>query len=116
MPIAPAPVPSIIDSMSQSSESEIRNQKSEVERLARRVREFSRRFEFGDALLVFYFVVLVRQWFWPLENTAGWSLTVTLALAVWCFYVSTKREATGHISKSFWLVVALPLLLVYLLR
>ncbi|HST53228.1 MAG TPA: hypothetical protein VLJ61_14555 [Pyrinomonadaceae bacterium] len=104
--------------MSQSSESEIRNPKSEIERLAlaRRVREFSWRFEFGDALLAFYFVVLVRQWFWPLENTAGWSLTVPLALAVWCFYVSTKREAMGRISKSFWLVVALPLLLVYLLR
>ena len=79
-------------------------------------REFVARFEFGDALFFFYFVVLVRQWFWPLENAAAWALTVPLALAGWWFYVSTKRETDERLPKSFWLVVALPLLFVYALR
>jgi hypothetical protein len=83
---------------------------------ARSLRGFASRFEFGDALFFFYFVVLVRQWFWPLENAAAWALTVPLALAGWCFYVSTKRETDERSPKSFWLVVALPLLFVYALR
>jgi hypothetical protein len=84
--------------------------------IARGVRGFASRFEFGDALLAVYFVVLVRQWFWPLENAAAWALTVPLALAGWCFYVRTKRETDERLPKSFWLVVALPLLFVYALR
>jgi hypothetical protein len=80
------------------------------------VRGFASRLEFGDALLAVYFVVLVRQWFWPLENAAAWVLTVPLALAGWWFYVWTKRETDERLPKSFWLVVALPLLFVYALR
>ena len=81
-----------------------------------RAREFAARFEFGDALLAFYFVVLVRQWFWGVENAAAWFLTVPLALAGWYFYVSTKGEAAERPAASFWLIAALPLLFVYLLR
>ncbi|MDQ3918379.1 MAG: hypothetical protein M3348_07860 [Acidobacteriota bacterium] len=80
------------------------------------VRAFAARFEFGDALLVFYFVVLVRQWLWGLENAAAWSLTVPLAVAFWYFYVSTKGERVERPAVSFWLIVALPLLFVYALR
>lgn len=80
------------------------------------VRAFAARFEFGDALLVFYFLVLVRQWFWGLENTAAWFLTVPLAVAFWCFYVSTKGERATRHAPSFWLIVGLPLLFVYALR
>lgn len=78
--------------------------------------DFAARFEFGDALLAFYFVVLVRQWFWGLENTAAWCLTVPLALAAWYFYVATKEPAAERPAASFWLIVALPLLFVYALR
>lgn len=74
------------------------------------------RIEFGDALLVFYFVVLIRQWFWALENAAAWSLTVPLALACWYFYVATKGPTPERPAASFWLVVGLPLLFVYALR
>ena len=80
------------------------------------MREFAARFEFGDALLVFYFVVLVRQWFWGLENAAAWSLTVPLAVAFWHFYVSTKGERVERPAVSFWLIVGLPLFFVYALR
>jgi hypothetical protein len=71
---------------------------------------------FGDALLVFYFVVLVRQWFWAMENAAAWSLTVPLAVAFWYFYVATKEATTERPAASFWLIVGLPLLFVYALR
>jgi hypothetical protein len=84
--------------------------------LARRVREFAARFEFGDALLVFYFVVFVRTWFWGLDNRAAWCLTVPLALAGWYFYVLTKETVTERLPASFWLIVALPLFVVYALR
>ena len=80
------------------------------------VRAFAARFEFGDALLVFYFVVLVRQWFWGLENAAAWFLTVPLAVAFWYFYVATKEPMAERPAASFWLIVALPLLFVYALR
>src|SRR5947209_3184394 len=104
--------------MNQSFKSAIRNPNSAISRsaLARRAREFAARFEFGDALLVFYFVVLVRQWFWGLENAAAWCLTVPVAVAGWYFYVSTKGERVGRPAASFWLIVALPLLFVYALR
>ena len=104
--------------MNQSFKSAIRNPNSAISRsaLARRAREFAARFEFGDALLVFYFVIFVRQWFWGLENAAAWCLTFPLALACWYFYVSTKGEAGERPAASFWLVVALPLLFVYGLR
>jgi hypothetical protein len=81
-----------------------------------RWRAFASRLEFGDALLASYFVVLARQWFWSLENTAAWCLTLLLALACWYFYVSTKGEARERPAASFWLVVALPLLFVYAWR
>ena len=104
--------------MNQSFKSAIRNPNSAISpsALARRAREFAARFEFGDALLVFYFVIFVRQWFWGLENAAAWCLTFPLALACWYFYVSTKGEAGERPAASFWLVVALPLLFVYGLR
>jgi len=104
--------------MNQSFKSAIRNPNSAISRsaLARRAREFAARFEFGDALLVFYFVIFVRQWFWGLENAAAWCLTFPLALACWYFYVSTKGGAGERPAASFWLVVALPLLFVYGLR
>jgi hypothetical protein len=71
---------------------------------------------FGDALLVFYFVVLVRPWFWTLGNAAAWSLTVPLAVAFWYFYVATKEPTAERPAASFWLIVGLPLLFVYALR
>ncbi|PYS37085.1 MAG: hypothetical protein DMF71_19230 [Acidobacteria bacterium] len=76
---------------------------------------FLARVEFGDLLLIFYFVVLIRQWFWGLENRAAWCVTIPLAVAFWVVYVSTKA-ASDRPSASFWLIVALPLLFVYLLR
>jgi hypothetical protein len=74
------------------------------------------RADFGDGLFLFYFVVLAREWFWPLENHLAWWLTIPLALVCWYFYVANKDEAGARPATSFWLIVALPLVFVYALR
>ncbi len=81
-----------------------------------RVREFKRRTEFGDTLLVFYLIVLTRQWFWWVDNTAAWLVTIPVAIVCWFFYVSTKDAAVNKSSPSFWIIVVLPLVFVYLIR
>lgn len=78
--------------------------------------KFLARFEFGDALLLFYFVAIVRQWFWPLENSLAWILTILIGLALWAYYVSEKDPVTSRPTRSFWLIVGLPLLAAYALR
>lgn len=78
---------------------------------------FFRRLEFGDALLPFYIVVFVRQCFWSLENDfAAWIITCALSVLLWLAYTRTKPEVAERTPRAFWLIVALPLFLVYALR
>jgi len=79
-------------------------------------RDFRRRLEFGDGLLLVYLAAFVRQYLWPLDTWAAWSLTAPLALAAWYVYVSTKGDGPPPAGRDFWLVVALPLAFVYALR
>jgi hypothetical protein len=97
-------------------------------------RDAARRMEFGDALLLVYVAVFVRQYLWGVENAAAWVLTGLLAVPLWAFYVATvtDEERRGHDAGSdnevgdaddgagdeakFWLVVAPPLLFIYALR
>ncbi|HVF42864.1 MAG TPA: hypothetical protein VM936_07640 [Pyrinomonadaceae bacterium] len=75
------------------------------------------RFEFGDALLFVYALAFARQYFWGLDNNAlAWALSAPLAAAACYFYVRTKPFASESAGREFWLVVALPLLLVYAFR
>jgi len=75
------------------------------------------RVEFGDALIFFYALVLLRQYFWILDqNFLAWAAAAALAAVGWYFYVSTKPFPAEKTDRNFWLVVGLPLLAVYLLR
>ncbi|HEV3470924.1 MAG TPA: hypothetical protein VG148_16495 [Pyrinomonadaceae bacterium] len=75
------------------------------------------RAEFGDALVLLYALVFARQYFWVVENNAvAWALAAAAALAATYIYVKTKPLAPEPPGRSFWLVVALPLLFVYALR
>ena len=74
------------------------------------------RVDFGHALLLFYFIAVVRQWFWPIDNRFAWWLTIPIALAGWIFYLSYFEPRRTGRSLSFWLIVGLPLLFAYLLR
>ena len=73
--------------------------------------------EFGDALVLFYVLVFVRQYLWIIDNNfLAWTLTVPPAAAFWYFYVSTKQFPAEKFGRSFWVLLGLPLVLVYLLR
>ena len=80
-------------------------------------RALRRRPELGDALLFLYVAVFARQCFWRVEGeAAAWALTVAASALVWLAYAATKPAGEERTPRIFWLVVALPLLLVYLLR
>lgn len=73
--------------------------------------------EFGDLLLLLYLIALLREYAWVVsDNTAAWVLTVLASLIVWYFYVATKRPVQVRTPKQFWLVVGMPLLIVYGMR
>jgi len=75
------------------------------------------RIEFGDALMFLYLLVFVRQYLWLLDNNSlAWALSVPVTVVCWYWYVTTKQFPRVSFGSSFWLVVGLPLLLLYLLR
>src|SRR5947199_9596851 len=84
----------------------------------RRVRALLReRVEFGDALLFLYALVFIRQYLWVApDNALAWTLAAPLSAVAWYFYVRTKPFASARAGREFWLVVALPLLFVYMWR
>jgi len=79
--------------------------------------KFRAQLEIGDTLLILYFAVIVRQWFYELPNLTAWCVTSVIALAVWFGYVVSK-EPTSDEDKNQWLlvIVGLPLLAAYALR
>jgi hypothetical protein len=75
------------------------------------------RAEFGDALLFVYALAFARQYLWAVDDNAlAWTLAATLAAIACYFYVRTKPFAAERAGREFWLVVALPLFLVYAFR
>lgn len=75
------------------------------------------RAEFGDALVLLYLLVFVRQYLWPLDSNAlAWALSVPITLVAWYFYVVTKPFPSERAGREFWVLVLPPLLLFYLLR
>jgi hypothetical protein len=80
-------------------------------------RSLRRRLEFGDALLFFYIAVFARQCFWPIgSEVAAWSLTVAASALMWLAHAFTKQEPEEKNPRIFWLIVASPLFIVYLMR
>jgi hypothetical protein len=75
------------------------------------------RVEFGDVLLCLYIVVFVRQYLWILPyNLIAWTIAFGIGTICWYVYVATKPVADQRFGLPFWLLVALPLLLLYGLR
>ncbi|MDQ3666670.1 MAG: hypothetical protein M3410_08850 [Acidobacteriota bacterium] len=76
-----------------------------------------RQVEFGDLVLLLYLVALLREFAWVVpNNTAAWILTMLASLIVCYFYVATKPPLRERTPKQFWLIVGVPLLLVYGMR
>jgi len=75
------------------------------------------RVELGDALLYLYLAIFVRQYLWIINNNAlAWVFTIPLAAICWYVYVANKPLPAARYGRSFWLLVALPLLGIYGLR
>ena len=75
------------------------------------------RAEFGDALVLLFLLVFIRQYLWPLDSNAlAWSLSVPLAFVACYFYVVTKPFPAERAGREFWMLVLPPLLFFYLLR
>ena len=77
----------------------------------------------ADALLVIYFAVFARQYLWFLtgHNRIAWIISVFLGLALTAVYIWTKprdevTEEPRKLNLPFWLIVVLPLALVYAMR
>lgn len=75
------------------------------------------RVEFGDVLLCLYITVFVRQYLWILPNNLlAWVIAVVVGAICWYVYIATKPASSERFGWVFWLVVALPLLVLYGLR
>ncbi len=73
-----------------------------------------RKAELGDALLLLYVAVFVRQYLWAVDNnTLAWGLTVLFSALLWCFHLLVKEPVEERTPRLFWLIVALPLFVIY---
>jgi len=83
------------------------------------IRTLYRRMELGDVLLFVYLLALIRQYSWPISNNiVAWALSFSVALWLWCFGLSKKRQPLPGeaLSHSFYLIVAFPLFVIYAIR
>ena len=85
--------------------------------LSQKLKSFPRKLEIGDVVLLLYITAFVRQWFWIVNsNTPAWVLTFLFSLAIWGLHLLSKDRTEQKIPRQFWLVVALPLFLIYAMR
>lgn len=74
--------------------------------------------EFTDLLLFTYVTVFARQYLWGVgHQSLAWLLSIILSAVLWGIHVHAReplRKSSSH--AGFWLVVALPLLLIYAMR
>ena len=82
-----------------------------------RLDRFQDHLEFGNTLFALYILAFTRQYTWPIKNQMpAWTLAVLLAAVIWYCYVMLAARPSKRLPRVFWLLVALPLLFVFLLR
>lgn len=70
-----------------------------------------------NLLLLLFILVFVRQYFWIVQNNQlAWALTAAVSLLPWFLYLKFKPAEEEKTPPIFWLLVALPLFLFFLLR
>ena len=73
--------------------------------------------DLGTIIFFPYVVAIVWQYLAIIPGKAlAWILTAIISLALWYGYVALKETSSAALSWHFWLIVALPLLIVYALR
>jgi hypothetical protein len=71
----------------------------------------------GDIVILIYIAAFVRQYLWFIDpNALAWILTIPLSLFIWLLHIRSKPDDGTSTHRQFWLVVALPLFLVYAMR
>lgn len=78
-----------------------------------------RKINLADVVLLLYAMAFIRQYLWVVSNnTLAWLVTALLSLVVWYSHLTTKPIETeaNKIPRVFWLIVALPLLVIYGMR
>ncbi|MDQ1640024.1 MAG: hypothetical protein QOF62_3363 [Pyrinomonadaceae bacterium] len=76
-----------------------------------------RKLELGDLFIFLYLSVFARQYLWVIaHNRTAWALTVGIAALFWLVHLRAKDEVEERTPGAFWLIVALPLLVVYTLK
>ncbi|MGI8838310.1 MAG: hypothetical protein ACR2H4_16975 [Pyrinomonadaceae bacterium] len=85
--------------------------------LSQKLKSFPGKLEIGDVVLLLYITAFVRQWFWVVNSNApAWILTFLVSLIIWGVHLQTKDRTEQKIPHQLWLVVALPLFLIYAMR
>jgi len=73
--------------------------------------------EFGDFVVLLYIAAFVRQFLWLIDNQViAWVLTGALTVVLWLLHLTKKEFDDQKTPRQFWLVVALPLLLIFAMR
>lgn len=73
--------------------------------------------ELGDIFILLYLLVILRQYMWVIaSNRIAWAVTIVLAALLWSVHIKFKEETEERAPRAFWLIVALPLLLIYALK
>src|SRR5437660_755425 len=81
------------------------------------LRKLKGEFAVGSLICFPYLLAVTWQYCVLVHNTSlAWFLTFSVAAAVWCGYVALAEGSPHAVNWQFWLVVGLPLLLIYLLR
>jgi hypothetical protein len=76
-----------------------------------------RKIEFGDAVLFPYILALAFQCFWAIDSdVAAWTLALVASAVLWIIHLQTQPQSDQRTPRSFWLIVGLPLFLIFLLR
>jgi hypothetical protein len=81
------------------------------------INELRAKLEFGDLFIFLYLLVFLRQYMWLVHaNRLAWAFTLALAGVVWTMHVRIKEAVEEKTPRMFWLIVALPLLLIFALK
>lgn len=79
--------------------------------------QMARRLRVEHVIFIPYLLAVVWQFFCYIPNLRlGWVIAVIVALAIWFAYVAVAPVDQTKTSRSFWLIVFVPLATVYLLR
>ena len=88
-----------------------------VSLVSARLRDSLREIALIDVLPLTFFIVIVRQYLWPVSNqNVAWTLSFAIAGSLWCLHVKEREDQPLKRSIEFWLVVAAPLLFVYIIN